>query len=168
MQQKKGREVEQIQTIQTLGQKALISLRDSLWSLDIKSDNGLQFWDRVKTIASESYGPLEIPYNISGINDMEKIYLSMLEKNYLLYIIKECITNSLKYGDRKHVDIRWLFKKNLHQIIISNGIGEINKSNHIGQGKYNINSRMKKIGGEAVFFKQENKYTVELTLNFLK
>ena len=168
MQQKKGREEEQIQTIQTLGQKALMSLRDSLWSLDIKSDNGLQFWDRVKTIASESYGPLEITYNISGIDDMEKIHLTMLEKNYLLYIIKECITNSLKYGDRKHVDIRWIFKKNLHQIIISNGIGEVNKNNQIGQGKYNINSRMKKIGAEAGFFKQENLYTVELTLNFLK
>lgn len=168
MQQKKGKEEEQIQTIQTLGQKALMSLRDSLWSLDIKSDNGLQFWDRVKTIASESYGPLEIPYNISGIDDMGKIYLSMLEKNYLLYIIKECITNSLKYGDRKSVNLSWEFKNNTHQIIISNGIGEVSKNNQIGQGKYNINSRMKKIGGEASFFKRENQYTVELTLNFLK
>ena len=168
MQQKKGREVEQIQTIQTLGQKALMSLRDSLWSLDIKSDNGLQFWDRVKTIASESYGPLEITYNISGIDDMEKIHLTMLEKNYLLYIIKECITNSLKHGDKKQVELRWELINNFHQITVSNGIGEIRSSRKHGQGKYNIETRMKKIGGAVNFIKTDKQYIVELKLNFLK
>lgn len=167
MQQKKGKESDQIQTIQSLGQKALMSLRDSLWSLDIKSDNGLQFWDRIKTIASEYYGPLEIPYTINEMVDMEKIHLNMLEKNYLLHVIKECITNSLKYGDRKQVEIRWELKNNLHQITISNGIGQISNTKQSGQGQYNIQTRMSRIGGKAAFIVLDNHYTVLLTLNFL-
>lgn len=168
MQQKKGKEEEQIQTIQTLGQKALMSLRDSLWSLDIKSDNGLQFWDRIKTLAAESYGPLDIPYRINQISEMEKIHLNMLEKNYLLYVIKECITNSLKYGDKKQVELRWELLNNFHQITFSNGIGEIHSSSQHGQGKYNIETRLKKIGGEVKFIKTDKQYIVELKLNFLK
>ena len=98
---------------------------------------------------------------------MEKIHLNMLEKNYLLYVIKECITNSLKHGDKKQVELKWELINNFHQITVSNGIGEIHSSSQHGQGKYNIETRMKKIGGAVNFIKTDKQYIVELKLNFL-
>jgi two-component sensor histidine kinase len=119
-------------------------------------------------MAAETYGPLDIPFSINGIPEMEKFNLTMLEKNYLLYAIKECITNSLKYGNKKQVALKWELKNRLHQITISNGINEAAVPNKNGQGTYNISSRMKKIRGDVKFFPSNEIYTVVLQLNFIK
>ena len=161
------RENEYSKTIEILGKKALRSLKDSLWSLNSASDNAREFWDRIKTLARETYDPLDIPYSFKQIDGLEKIRLSILEKNYLLLVVKECITNTIKHGDRSGVNLEWLFSEKEHAIVITNGKRNPLNSKD-GQGLYNIENRMKKIGGEVLFKNDEDTFTVTLKLNFLK
>jgi hypothetical protein len=62
---KKSRSLENnyFQTIELLGKNALLSLKDSLWSLNSKSDNARELWDRVKTLARETLDPLDIHFS---------------------------------------------------------------------------------------------------------
>jgi signal transduction histidine kinase len=79
--------------------------------------------------------------------------------------MKECITNAIKHGDRTAVVFEWTILGKEQAIIITNGIAGRPQSKD-GQGLYNIENRMKKIGG-AVSFKQGNQlFTVTIKLKY--
>jgi signal transduction histidine kinase len=153
--------------IQNLGQHALKSLKDSLWSLDSKSDTAQELWDRAKSIASESYEHLDIDYRFSQIDGLDSIKLSMLQKSYLIYLIKECITNSIKHGDRTSVSFAWTKADGIHTIVVSNKIGTNNTSSTKGNGLFNMKNRMSKIKGFVSTKQEEGHFEVSIQLNFL-
>lgn len=167
MQRKKEKEKFYYETIQKLGKKALKSLKDSIWSLDNESDNAVQLWDRVKTLAAETYAPLDISFNFKEIDGLEKINLKILEKTYLFYAIKECITNSIKHGNREKVSFFWNKKNDCHYITIINSYDPSMKKEENGNGLYNIENRMKKINASVSFHEDGQFFTVEFKLNFL-
>ena len=153
--------------IEILGQNALKSLKDSLWSLDAKSDTAQELWDRVKNMASETYEPLDIDYHFTQIVGLENIKLSMLQKSYLIHSIKECMTNSIKHGDKQNVQLSWQIIKGVHTVVISNKIGDKNKSSSKGNGLYNIQNRMDKINASVSFDTSDDVFQVSIQLNFL-
>jgi ligand-binding sensor domain-containing protein len=153
--------------IQNLGHKALKSLKDSLWSLDSKSDTAQELWDRVKNMASDSYEHLDIDYRFAQIEGLRSIKLSMLQKSYLIFIIKECITNSIKHGDRTLVTFAWKKVNGTHTIIINNKIGTTNPSHASGHGLFNMKNRMSKIKGFVSTNQKEGHFEVSIQLNFL-
>ncbi len=155
-------------TIESLGQNALKSLKDSLWSLDSKSDTAQELWDRVKNMASETYEPLDIAYRFNQIEGLENIKLSMLQKSYLIHSIKECMTNSIKHGDRRIVYLSWQKNDTLHTIVINNKPGIQKTSTAKGNGLYNIQSRMNKINGSVSIQTDHDIFQVSICLNFLK
>lgn len=166
MKRKKGKEELYYPTIQSLGRKALKSLKDSLWSLDNNSDNALQLWDRVKSLASETYDSLDVDFSFHEMDGLEKINLTILEKTYLFYAIKECITNSIKHGDGNKVSFEWKKKDDLHLITITNSYKPKKDGQETGYGLYNIENRMKKIKA-AVSFQNENQvFMVTFKLKF--
>ena len=164
---KKSRSLENnyFQTIELLGKNALLSLKDSLWSLNSKSDNARELWDRVKTLARETLDPLDIHFSFKEKEGLEKIKLSLLEKNYLLLVMKECITNAIKHGDRTAVVFEWTSMGKEQAIVITNGITGGPQSKD-GQGLYNIENRMKKIGGSVSFQKGNQLFTVTIKLKY--
>ena len=167
LQKNRDRETKYFNTIHTLGKKALLAMKDSLWSLDSKSDSAQRLWDRVKGLASETFENLEIDFQFQQIEGLEKIKLTLLEKSYLIYVIKECITNSIKYGDRKLVSFIWEKSEGKHRIIISNKIGNQDPLFENGNGIYNIRNRMKTIKGNAEFKNENDYFIVILELNFV-
>jgi signal transduction histidine kinase len=164
---KKSRSLENnyFQTIELLGKNALLSLKDSLWSLNSKSDNARELWDRVKTLARETLDPLDIHFSFKETEGLEKIKLSLLEKNYLLLVMKECITNAIKHGDRTAVVFEWTSIGKEQAIVITNGITGGPQSKD-GQGLHNIENRMKKIGGSVSFQQGNQLFTVTIKLKY--
>lgn len=167
LQKNRDRETQYFNTIDTLGKKALLAMKDSLWSLDSKTDSAQRLWDRVKGLASESFENLEIDFKFQQIEGLDKIKLSLLEKRYLIYVIKECITNSIKYGDRKLVTFFWEFSDGKHSIRICNKIGNQESFFENGNGIYNIRNRMKTIKGNVNFKNEDGYFIVTLELNFI-
>jgi ligand-binding sensor domain-containing protein len=153
--------------IQELGHKALKSLKDSLWSLDSKSDTAQELWDRVKNMASDTYEHLDMDYRFSQIDGLENIKLNMLQKSYLIFIIKECITNTIKHGDHTLVTFEWKKVNGTHTIIISNKIGAIITSLATRHGLFNMKNRMSKIKGFVSTKQEEGQFEVSIQLNFL-
>ena len=167
LQKNRDRETKYFNTIDALGKKALFALKDSLWSLDSKSDSAQGLWDRVKGLASETFENIDIDFQFKQIEGLEKIKLTMLEKRYLIYVIKECITNSIKYGDRELVTFSWEKNEGNHCIIICNRIGNQYPVFENGNGIYNITNRMKTIKGKADFKNENGYFIVTLELNFI-
>lgn len=167
LQKKKDIDPKYFIAIQALGQNALKALKDSLWSLNSQSDTAEELWDWVKNVASETFENLDIDFQFQQIEGLEKIKLSMLEKSYLIYIIKECITNSIKYGDRKLVKFEWKKLNGLHTIFITNKIGNQEPVIKSGNGLHNIQNRMKTIKGSSDVENLNDNFIVALHLNFL-
>jgi signal transduction histidine kinase len=156
------------QSISDLSRKALAALKDGLWSLDRESDTGQHFWDRVKVIAKESFEPLEIDYSINAPKDLSRIRLGIIQKNQLIYVIKECFTNAMKYGKGNAVSISWDLLEGKHRIVIRNRkADDVIKSGGM-QGIDNIRYRMSELGGAAVLEDTAQEFSVILYLYFIK
>jgi ligand-binding sensor domain-containing protein len=167
MKKNKDKEHQYKQTIRLLGKKSLLALKDGLWSLDPGSDTAEQLWDRIKSITKETLEPLDIGYAFTDPPGLQHIRLTMLEKRNLVFIIKECITNSIKYGDGHMVDFAWQSKKGRHAILIQNKIGDSTSRQEGGQGLAHIRNRMQRIGGEASFHSDGEYFNVTLQLLFI-
>lgn len=156
------------QSISELSRKALAALKDGLWSLDRESDNGQHFWDRVKVIAKESFEPLGINYSINAPDNLSEIRLEILQKNQLIYVIKECFTNALKYGRGNAVSILWDKSGERHRIVIKNRKSPDTVSAGGLMGMDNIKFRMSKLGGNVAWEESAQEFSVILSLDFIK
>jgi hypothetical protein len=163
----KHKEARYRQTITELSRKALLSLKDGMWSLDASSDTAEQLWDRIKSVSREMLEPLDIACSFNNPVGLANLHLGILEKRNLIFIINECITNAVKYGDGGKVKFEWLQSKGMYTISIENKIKVSLQEPGGGHGLCNIETRMKRIGGNAVFEKREDKFTVKLKLTFL-
>jgi signal transduction histidine kinase len=153
-------------TLRNQARKAVFALKDGLWSLDTKTDNAQQLWDRFKRIAQESLEPLDIPYRFSGFDNMASIALTLMEKRNLLFILKECLTNAIKHGDGRGVWFEWKRHQNGgHQIVVENGWNaDHSERQGEGQGLENIRQRIARIRGNAHFTAASGKFIVTLNL----
>ncbi len=167
LQKNKDKSNQYIQTIRLLGKKSLLSLKDGLWSLDPNSDTAEQLWDRIKSITKETLEPLDIGYQFGEAPGLKSVRLTMLEKRNILFAIKECITNSIKYGDGGIIYFNWQTEKGEHFISIHNKIGAPKEKIAGGQGLMHIKNRMKRIQGDASFNSDATDFTVTLKLLFL-
>lgn len=156
------------QSISDLSRKALAALKDGLWSLDRDSDNGQYFWDRVKVIAKETFEPLEIDFSINAPKDLDRIHFTVIQKNQLIYVIKECFTNAMKYGKGNSVSVNWEVLAGKHRIVIRNRKAEEISGTGTLQGIDNIRFRMSEIGGSAVAEQTSQEFSVTLHLDFIK
>jgi len=153
-------------TLRNQARKAVFALKDGLWSLDTKTDNAQQLWDRFKRIAQESLEPLDIPYRFSGFDNMASIALTLMEKRNLLFILKECLTNAIKHGDGRGVWFEWKRHQNGgHRIVVENGWNaDHSERQGEGQGLENIRQRIARIRGNAHFTAASGKFIVTLNL----
>lgn len=166
--QKNATRAEQYQnTIRQLGKKALFALKDGLWSLDTKSDNAQQLWDRIKSITKETLEPMDIGYRFSQPEGLKDIAVTILEKRNLLYACKECLTNAIKYGDGDVVNFEWKPVNGIHCITIWNRIGEDRpKADESGHGLQNIKARMQRIHGDMHVENSDGIFRIVLKLRF--
>jgi signal transduction histidine kinase len=157
-----------MRTIGQLGRKAIFSLKDGLWSLDTKSDNAQELWDRIKSITKDTLEPLDIGYRFKQIPGLEDIGLSIIEKRNLIYIVKECLTNAIKHGDGGFVNLEWDLHEGIHRIRIWNRVGNSpDPADHGGNGLLNIGNRMSRIRGRMESDVGNGIFTVTLKLEFL-
>jgi signal transduction histidine kinase/ligand-binding sensor domain-containing protein len=157
-----------MRTIGLLGRKALFALKDGLWSLDTKSDNAQELWDRIKSITKDTLEPLDMGYRFKQVEGLEGIGLSIMEKRNLVYIAKECLTNAIKHGDGGFVNLEWEVREGIHSIRIWNRVGkEPSASERGGHGLLNIENRMMRIGGRMGMANEKGIFTVTLKLDFL-
>jgi hypothetical protein len=157
-----------MRTIGQLGRKAIFALKDGLWSLDTKSDNAQELWDRIKTITKDTLEPLDMGYRFKQVEGLEGIGLSIMEKRNLIYIAKECLTNAIKHGDGGFVNLEWEVRSGIHSMRIWNRVGkDPSAAERGGHGLLNIANRMKRIGGRMERTNENGIFTVTLKLDFL-
>ena len=156
-----------IVAIRSMSRQAMDFIKDNMWALDASSDNALELWDRIKSIASESCQSLDIRCEFTEIQRLEQIKLSMKQKNSLLLIAKELLNNAIKHGDRKIIKLEWVNDNSGHRILMSNRIGDV-KADGSSTGLVNVNQRIDELGGTMTAVQQDQHYIVTLWLNFIK
>lgn len=157
----------QLATIRNLASKSVFGLKDGLWSLDTKTDNAQQLWDRYKRIVQESLEPFDIPYKFSAPRGLNDVPLTLIEKRNLLFTLKESLNNAIKHGDGKAVIFEWnrMIDGN-HRIVIRNGIRLSDRENDSGgHGLENMHNRIKRIGGTLSVRQEKGDFIVEININ---
>lgn len=165
----KGAEVRgsQLAVLRNLSSKAVFGLKDGLWSLDTKTDNAQQLWDRFKRIAQESLEPFDIAYKFTSPKGLSNVPLTLIQKRNLLFTLKESLNNAIKHGDGKGVLFEWKISNEArHQIIIRNGIRSVDREeNTEGLGLENMQRRMLRIRGTLQTSQINGLFTVEININ---
>jgi ligand-binding sensor domain-containing protein/two-component sensor histidine kinase len=156
-----------VESIRKMSRHAMDFIKDNLWTLDSSSDNALQLWDRIKSIASESCESLGIRCEFTEINGLEHIKLSMKQKNSLLLIAKELLNNAIKHGDRQVIKLEWVRDRAGHRILMSNRVGYKNAEGS-GTGIFNVSKRIEDLGGTMTAVQQDDRYVVSVWLIFIK
>jgi hypothetical protein len=157
----------QLVNLRNLASKAIFGLKDGLWSLDTKTDNAQQLWDRFRRIAQESLEPLDIPYRFSGVQGLSNVPLMLIEKRNMLFTLKECLNNAIKHGDGKGVWFDWkIGGDGTHTIIVRNGVRSGDDADESeGLGLDNMQRRIRRIRGALVTYHREGLFTVEININ---
>jgi signal transduction histidine kinase len=157
----------QLAAIRNLASRAVFGLKDGLWSLDTKTDNAQQLWDRYKRIAQESLEPFDIPYKFSSSRGLGSIPLTLIEKRNLLFTLKECLNNAIKHGDGKGVWFEWKSQNDgKHNIIVRNGIRSSDREDDAdGLGIENMQRRIQRINGSLQTGQSNGMFTVEIKIN---
>jgi hypothetical protein len=157
----------QLSTLRNLASRAVFGLKDGLWSLDTKTDNAQQLWDRYKRIAQESLEPFDIPYKFSSSRGLGSVPLTLIEKRNLLFTLKECLNNAIKHGDGKGVWFEWKTQNDgKHNIIVRNGIRSSDREDDAeGLGLENMQRRIQRINGSLQTGQSNGMFTVEIKIN---
>jgi hypothetical protein len=165
----KGQEVRtsHLISLRNLASKAVFGLKDGLWSLDAKTDNAQQLWDRFKRIAQESLEPFDIPYKFSSPIGLNEVPLTLIQKRNILFTLKESLNNAIKHGDGMGVWFEWKISDEArHKIIIRNGIRSLDMDDHSeGHGLENMQRRMLRIRGTLQTSRKNENFFVEINLN---
>lgn len=123
-------------------------LRDMLWVLDDTEDHIGGLLERIKKFSDAAVrtGDITITYTIEA--SLAHIAISKTEKKNLFLIAKECINNSLKYAQCRHIDISvGTTKTSKRYITISDdGIGFDLESRREGYGLGNLKYRAEQVG----------------------
>lgn len=142
-----GKQKNLARKIKKLGQKALSSMRDTVWAIDASKDDILSLIDRMKDHAEMTLGAAELSilYDIQLKDDKQILSPIIRQQTYLIF--KEVITNAAKHtnGDTVVVNLK-VEKKSLQLEVQDNGTVEKIKTS--GLGLSSIKNRAKSINGK--------------------
>ncbi len=144
-----GRRTEFLETIAAQSRHVSEALADIVWSVNPEADDLDQTFARFQRYAAETFEARGIHYAFSlpagGLNHLK---LDMEQRQHLLLLFKEAVSNSAKYAGATTARIRVeLLAKQLIMVIADNGKGFDAGAPAAGNGIGNMRQRAKALGG---------------------
>ncbi|HEX3383869.1 MAG TPA: two-component regulator propeller domain-containing protein, partial [Mucilaginibacter sp.] len=125
--------------------------KDVLWALNPQSDNLYEILTHIKDFGNELFTDTAISFEFNGIDEsLSYIRLPMEYSRNIPMIFKELLNNVLKHAHADHVTLSLnnIDRSSIHLTLKDNGCGFEQAEARKGQGINNVNTRIKRIGGE--------------------
>jgi signal transduction histidine kinase len=122
-------------------------MSDIVWSINPKNDSGQSLVLRMKTVASEVLGSMDIQVSYQIDEQVEDLHPSVIARRNIYLIYKEAINNIGKYSGATSAEVRLLISNGtLEMQVNDNGKGfNVQQAQH-GNGLSNMSNRAKAIG----------------------
>lgn len=147
------------------GKQIQHNFRDVLWSLETRTDEILNLFDRLSEIGNKAVENTQFDFVIYKNKIDERYQLSNRQKREILLISRECIHNALKHSNGHLILFDFSLVNNKLRLVISDdGFNEDSNINMNGFGIPSIMMRVKKMGGKVSFAKNERGFEVILLL----
>ncbi len=156
----------EIGNIIDMSREAVSNMSDIVWSLNKEKEQFKHLIDRMRGYLNNIFAPLEIPYKmkVSGVEDSLK--LSINQRQNILLIFKEAVQNIIKHSCSPKVDISFVKTGNQYILTIYNEFQQnLVDADGNQMGLKSMKRRAKKIGGNLIFKKADNSFSVVLVLD---
>ncbi|MEL7020214.1 MAG: two-component regulator propeller domain-containing protein [Bacteroidota bacterium] len=145
--------VNRLQKIGTTSRSAMSKMSDVIWSIDSRKDHIEDLLHRMNAHAEELLDPLDIEYDFEIKNIVLLKKLSVILRQNLYFIFKECINNIAKHSNATQVNI--VIKNTDKEFIMSisdngNSSNKTNTKSYKGQGMSNLQMRAKRINARLI------------------
>lgn len=165
----KDKEVDQsrkmlIEKIGEASDKMVQDMNEIVWALNITNDSLISLMSYLRQYVSSRLSASEILLEFSEPLTYPDIFVSGRTRRHIFMIVKEVISNAIKYSGTTKIDIKVMVNENLKIIISDNGMGmPENFTNQTimggGNGLNNIKKRVEMLNA-SILFKNEKGLTV--------
>ena len=130
--------------------RALIDrMSDIVWLVNPKRDSLYDLILRLEDTYSELLALTNISFTSKNLKSLEKVSLTMEQRQHLYLIFKEGINNSITHSNCTEITLdAHVNGKTLEMILTDNGEGFSMNEEYLGNGLKNMESRADQIGGE--------------------
>lgn len=136
-----------LKNIEIQSRKLSENMSDIVWSLKPNNDSLMTLSTRIRNIASEILGTVEIDYTIEIDETIDDEIIDFSSKKNMILIVKESLNNIVKYSQADKVQIKLDKNENNHILEIKdNGTG-FNLSEIKGNGIGNMKKRTQEMKG---------------------
>jgi anti-sigma regulatory factor (Ser/Thr protein kinase) len=139
---------------------ALQGLRDLSWSLGQENTDGIHIKDRVNQFLLDIVKNTNISFKIESSENFNKRQFTLLERRQISMLIKESVTNAMKYSNLTHLYVHMDQKDNKVAIRMEND-GYQESERMAGMGMANMRKRIKSLNGEMNVKILGDIYTIE-------
>jgi signal transduction histidine kinase len=151
-----------------LGNQAMDSLKNLIWSLDKPQATLESFTEEVKSLTHETLAAHKIPFQFDIVGFERHLSLAPKVYHNLLMIYKEALQNAVKHGDHKQIATRLVLEGNKFLLSVKNGIASAPRTlPGSGMGLRNMKERAAALGGDFATVKTEGFFEVCLTIEKL-
>ncbi len=129
--------------------RALIDrMSDIVWLVNPRRDTLYDLILRLEDTYSELLALTNISFTSKNLKSLEKVSLSMEQRQHLYLIFKEGINNCITHADCTEITLdAHLLGKSLEMILTDNGSGFNSAEEYMGNGLKNMRDRAEQIGG---------------------
>lgn len=165
----KDKEVDQsrkmlVEKIGEASDKMVQDMNEIVWALNITNDSLISLMSYLRQYVSSRLSASGIMLEFSEPTTYPEMFVSGRTRRHIFMIVKEIISNAIKYSGTSKIDFKIMLDDNLRMIITDNGIGipEIFTNQTIkggGNGVNNIKKRVELLNA-SILFKNEKGLTV--------
>lgn len=135
-------------------------MSDIVWLVNPQRDTLYDLILRLEDTYSELLAMTNISFTSKNLKSLEKVSLSMEQRQHLFLIFKEGINNCLTHGECTQITLdAHLAGKSLEMILTDNGTGFNSDQKFMGNGLKNMHARAKQIGGTLIINSEIGKGT---------
>lgn len=136
-----------LERINSVSKRAMLQMRDNVWSMDARKDTWQSLKDRIQDFALEIFEDKDIVFSLElkGIPVTAAIESTIRQTFYL--VVKEALTNVLKHSNATKVRVELGKDSNKYYLIIQDNGSNISNITTSGQGLSNIKLRAGDING---------------------
>lgn len=139
---------DKLSSINSFANNTISQLRDTIWAMNKNEITFEDFYGRLLTFVEKAkLAKNDIEFNLSNSITSSPTF-SSVEGINIFRVIQESVNNTIKYANASKIDIQLSEnEKNIHFLVIDNGVGfDINEV-EMGNGLNNMQSRISEING---------------------
>jgi len=152
-----------LDTISNLTRSVIMTMSDSIWSIDSRNDRIANLTDRMKGFCRIVFenGAINYDFFTDGLNPDKKLPVDIRQNIFLIF--KEAIHNCAKHSDGTEIKISLIqTAKDFTMVISDNGSGKESGAKGSGSGLTNMKLRADRINA-TLQVSRENGFTIKIT-----